>query len=212
MTKLTRVKVVVNDDFKVGSYFEQGELKEVYYLNNKPYIVDSTGDRLFFDLEESTYGWFSESNDRDFNFKEGNYTIMEVEDLSLKHLREKALQALDDGLLDRVAIKRTITPRVLTFDNDGAMRVFNDQQISEGLQYIESLYTASFEVTKEEDLKRIKKGAEGILANGNHFTVTDTAAEAFGAGSPLALIVNCKGLEHNELVYISTLKGATITQ
>lgn len=78
--------------------------------------------------------------------------------------------------------------------------------IEDGINFINSLYTETFIIEGEEDISRVRRGAEIVLANGSAFAATFVTQLSRG------WVVDSVLGNLNQTYCLFLLKGATVTQ
>ena len=149
-------------------------------------IGDGSDEDLFIAEEEFKY----------FKIKEPEYTFHDLIDVAVQAVRDEVLSRYiyytkGDG--DEVI--------ALYVGEDLKMQFFTGEE-RRGIERIKSLYTETFVIESEEDISRVKSGADIELANGNKCT--------FLNDDDMWRIKDNKGFSHN--CGLLVLKGATVTQ
>ena len=133
-----------------------------------------------------------------FKIKEPEYTFNDLIDA--------AAQAFKDGALAKVTMMSEGLIYLTT--HDIRVKSVSDDIPSSGIDFIKSLYTETFVIESEEDIKRVKKGAVVTLANGNAFDV----ALSTQLGRGWVLDTKTNELDQYQTYCIFVLAGATVTQ
>lgn len=130
---------------------------------------------------------------------------------TLKDLREKALEALDEGYLDKVCFNKTNRERILLFTEAYPMGRFHEETAQEGLDYIESLKFETFIIITQQDIANIKPQAKGVHANGVEFVAKSIELDTM-RGMGCIVGYGEEGKAYNARLFLEELKGAIITQ
>lgn len=170
----------------------QGGINTVCYINSDNNVVvraSGLDDMLF--VQSDDYLKY-------FKIKEPEYTFNDLIDA--------AAQAFKDGALAKVTMMSEGLIYLTT--HDIRVKSVSDDIPSSGIDFIKSLYTETFVIESEEDIKRVKKGAVITLANGNSFDVA--LSTQLGRGWVLDTKMN--ELDQHQTYCIFVLAGATVTQ
>lgn len=132
------------------------------------------------------------------------YFKIKEQDPTFDDLIDVAIQAKKDGVIYSVDWDSSLTVKV---DSDRAPIVVACEKVSvdfieDAIRSIESCYTETFTIESENDISRVKTGADIELANGNKCT--------FLNNDGMWHIKDDKGFIHN--CGLLVLKSATVTQ
>ena len=140
-----------------------------------------------------------------FKIKEPEYTFNDLIDV--------AVQAVKDGVIDIKTLCMDSIRFTPIYDIDNVATYFYNEY-ADGFDYIKSLYTETFVIESESDIKKTKEGASVELANGNVFIVNKSKHESLAMkdGSK-ATGLTFKDSNNFWITYsLFELKGATVTQ
>ena len=91
--------------------------------------------------------------------------IDRIKEPTFNDLIDVAVQAKKDGVISSQLM--IMSDSIHLFDSSKLPISFTDKSINKGIKYIKSLYTETFVIERESDMKKIKGSAESImLVNG----------------------------------------------
>lgn len=157
-------------------------------------------------LEDDRY-CIPEKDYKYFKIKEPEYTFNDLIDVTVKAWKDGCLKVLklEKGIVNQVF---TVIDGIAYGWHDG------DDDYSHAIDTIKSLYTETFVIESESDIKKTKEGASVELANGNVFIVNKSKHESLAMkdGSK-ATGLTFKDSNNFWITYsLFELKGATVTQ
>lgn len=190
-------KVYIREDLKDGEFYgsvswQEGKMKAG--INT----IISVYERGIYILDEIGYFYGSQMIDREKTRE------LNAEDKStFDDLIDVAVKAWKDGYLKVLEFERGTVEQIFTVIGGRAYRWHEgDSDYNYAVDLINSLYTETFVIESEEDISRVKSGADIELTNGNKCTFLNQ--------DDMWRIKDDKGFSYN--CGLLVLKGATVTQ
>lgn len=118
-------------------------------------------------------------------------------------LIDVAVKAYKDGKIDRVKITKGVSGGGGVLINGD--RQFTSSRPTDGINFINSLYTETFVIKEFSDTKILKSGAKAVLGNGEEVIFSNKC----GVDDALWFEYNDY---HSTIIPFIALKGATVTQ